>query len=473
MITKESLKLSPSITFQSIDWIQLIAAGSFLIIGFINWIVFGIETGRYVELGSVFSFQGYSYFYFIGLYPLLLGIGLLIKVGVQWRTIILTSEQNQLKITEQRGWIKSVQCIDLKMIQKIHITNFLLSRRAHWILGLAPYLIICLNFGIPNLFLINLSGSILPGSIILGSGIICLELLIILLVNRETLVQIQVPVGFYELFLRTFNPQIEQQIHKFFFENVIIFHDTINPSHEIGIYRFDRRKFEPTQEFIIGLIIVLVSGYNTLLIPTLFSFQGEIISRIGLFLGFYLLIKSVIVPLECKFDIDSSLPLKSSKFKHESPIYDIWIDFNENPTSSHPRFCLPNISRGMWIIISVMLFWISFNIIRIIVGTFINPIFWWRSIINILESGIIFFVIFRIFIRIEYAYQFEGISSKTVQKSIIHLPSHKYLFKQFFGRVYKVQFSKKEENIQLKRRYWYILAISICGILFFLLDFLL
>ena len=177
----------------------------FFLIGIINWLVFGTETGRYVELGSVLTFQGYSYFYIIGLYPSLLGIGLLIKISLQWRKIILNREKDQLIITEQRGWIKSIEHINLDKIQKIHITNLMPSRRSWWIVILAPYLLLCLNFGTPNINLAKLSGSFLPGIIILGSGMIGLILLLFLLYNKEILVQIQVPTGYYELVFRSLN----------------------------------------------------------------------------------------------------------------------------------------------------------------------------------------------------------------------------------------------------------------------------
>ena len=259
--------------------------------------------------------------------------------------------------------------------------------------------------------------------------------------------------------------------HQFFLQNVIDYHDGLNSPHEVGIHRFDYRRFAPTQEFLIGLILIAIGGYNTLLIQTIFSFQGEIVSRIGLFLGIYIFIKSLSTPLEYKADIMHPPVLNHInlyKFLQYMIFGSILTKISVYLSAIWPS---NNKFGSMDNYICIMLFWILFNIARILVGIFINPLFWWRTLFSIFGYGILFFTIFRILIRVEFYYQFEDIPAGLIQKPTLHLPSHRYLFKQFYGTVFKIKFQEKSENLHLKRRYWLVLLLGIGGIFIFFLDY--
>ena len=115
IVTEEKHRITneKTIELNSLDENQLFIGGGLFVVGIMNLLIFGGSLGsRYIILGSTFQFQGPSYFFSVGLIPLIIGLIFLIFAGLNARKLIINEKENQILIKESYFYRKKEYEID-------------------------------------------------------------------------------------------------------------------------------------------------------------------------------------------------------------------------------------------------------------------------------------------------------------------------------------------------------------------------
>ncbi len=258
----------------SFDKIQFLIGVGLFIVGIVNFIVFGGSLGsRYLLFGSAFMFQGPSYFFSVGLIPLILGLGFMIYSGLNVRKLNIDDKENQILITETHFYKKSISEIPKEQISRYNVTNFASNKRRFLLLVLIPYFSFNFNNGIGNLALHQISDFPITGTMLIISIFIVLILIIIYIYYSTWKLKIFTKQGYYVLKFSPFRCDnqdliIETIKEKFLFVNQKLL--KLKPAH--------RNHF-----IAIGIVVVVISFYNILFSHLLISF----IENLNAWLAFY------------------------------------------------------------------------------------------------------------------------------------------------------------------------------------------
>ncbi len=148
-------KPEKSIRFYSFAFSRLIASLLFLILGFVDlFILTGGLSHHSAPFGQAIVLGGPSYFYTVGLFPSLFGIGLFLYVMISSFRGVFSNSKNNLYFHEFRPTSPWTTKILKKDIEALRYQNNHLGPKLIWVVLLMPFIV--LSF-IEGFYLINMS----------------------------------------------------------------------------------------------------------------------------------------------------------------------------------------------------------------------------------------------------------------------------------------------------------------------------
>ncbi|MHA1647327.1 MAG: hypothetical protein ACTSVL_07130 [Promethearchaeota archaeon] len=339
------------------DKIQFLIGMGLFIVGIVNFIVFGGSLGsRYLLFGSAFMFQGPSYFFSVGLIPLILGLGFMIYTGLNVRRLNIYNKENQILISETYFYRKKNSEIPKEQILRYYFTNFASNKRNFLLLTLIPYFSFNFNNGIGNLVLNQISDVPITGTMLIISIFIVLILIIIYVYNSTWKLKIFNKQGYYVL---KFSP--------FRCENQDLIIEIIKEKFKFVNQEFLKLKTICKNHYIaIGIVVVVISFYNIIFSHLLISFIENLNAWLAFYVGIMIIFRET----------------KKTKIKN--------VEFLENERNDK-RFKWDLILNkiGFYIIPLIISINCLLAIIYNWIGVFNYPVMFWRALISTLINSIL------------------------------------------------------------------------------------
>ncbi|MCF2139882.1 MAG: hypothetical protein K9W44_07500 [Candidatus Lokiarchaeota archaeon] len=220
-----SLKKGKILSFFSFPWSYFFVSVAFLTVGILDYVLLGHlighpehpTIGEYVGQGNAVFLGGISFFYTVGLIPLLVGFFMLIYSILSIKQVILSFDNEIYSIQERNLIFSRITEIDSQKATKITLSNQGMKFKNIWILLFIPMALRILQYGIP-LFGEHLAkDDILPLMMVITALIdICAAVIILLFPNYR--LSFDTPTHLFQL---TFFPlehyyKIPQKILQFY-----------------------------------------------------------------------------------------------------------------------------------------------------------------------------------------------------------------------------------------------------------------
>ncbi|WP_457559228.1 hypothetical protein [Candidatus Harpocratesius sp.] len=220
-----SLKKGKILSFFSFPWSYFFVSVAFLTVGILDYVLLGHLIGHpenptiseYVGQGNAVFLGGISFFYTIGLIPLLVGFFMFIYSILSIKQVILSFDNEMYSIQERNLVFSRITEIDSQKASKITLSNQGMKFKNIWILLFIPMALRILQYGIP-LFREHLAkDDILPLMMVITALIDICAAVIILLFPKYRL-SFDTPTHLFQL---TFFPlqnyyKIPQKILQFY-----------------------------------------------------------------------------------------------------------------------------------------------------------------------------------------------------------------------------------------------------------------
>ncbi len=191
---KEQQFKEPSIKFVSASWSYLISGCLLFTAGLLDYFLLGHlighpgenAIGEYVGQGIAVFLGGISFFYTVGLIPLIIGAIFILYSVFSSKIVILAKNKNVIKIQEQRLLFPSYAELVYEDVQKIEHNNLGLKIKNAWILLFIPMAVRILQFGIPLFGEHRAADEILPTMMVITALIdIAIVFLLLLFPNHR------------------------------------------------------------------------------------------------------------------------------------------------------------------------------------------------------------------------------------------------------------------------------------------------
>lgn len=141
------------IKFNSFSVSRLLAGFILIIVGFMNYLVFGIGVGHHeTRYGNAFVLGGPSFFYFTGLPALVIGFSLMLYVVLSTFRGTFSKSPNFYFFYELRPACPWLTEIPRKDIEAVRYQNTEVGPKPAWIMLLIPFIVMQLQTGIPLFF---------------------------------------------------------------------------------------------------------------------------------------------------------------------------------------------------------------------------------------------------------------------------------------------------------------------------------
>ncbi|MHA1720383.1 MAG: hypothetical protein ACTSXK_12745 [Promethearchaeota archaeon] len=286
IVTEEKHRITneKTIELNSLDENQLFIGGGLFVVGIMNLLIFGGSLGsRYIILGSTFQFQGPSYFFSVGLIPLIIGLIFLIFAGLNARKLIINEKENQILIKESYFYRKKEYEIDKSIIKNYKFTNSAANNRDFLLLFLIPYFSFNVNNAIGNLALHQIHDFPITGIVLMISIFSVLFLIIIYIFKSKCKLTIYTDKGYYILKFSLNHSKFEGSIME----------KTRN------IFNFVKNDSKITQElfkmqfFIIGIILGVIGLFNIIFSHVLLSFIENLNAWLVFYVGIFIILNEV------------------------------------------------------------------------------------------------------------------------------------------------------------------------------------
>ena len=182
-----------------------------LIVVVINYLVFGVELGRHIPTGSIFSFEGPSYFFTSGLVPALVGIFLLLYCIFSYFKGTIIDDGNTISLSEKRYHKKYNTKLEKSKIERMYLTNNEVGIKYLWIFLFVPYIIINYYYMMVNFLQPFIVGIVNITAVpILISIILSTVAFVILYAFPQWYLRIYTDEGVFELWFEPRRKDIEQ-----------------------------------------------------------------------------------------------------------------------------------------------------------------------------------------------------------------------------------------------------------------------
>lgn len=146
-----------TVRFISLPWNYLLAGLALLVVGILDYFLLGNlighpehpTTGEYIGQGIAVFLGGISFFYTVGLIPLIVGILMLLYCIFSVKKVDISIDNSLCQIQERKLLLPTFSEINLPDIEQIKYANTGLKFRHTWILLFLPMAVRILQFGIP------------------------------------------------------------------------------------------------------------------------------------------------------------------------------------------------------------------------------------------------------------------------------------------------------------------------------------
>lgn len=195
-------KPEKSIRFYSFALSRLIASLLLLILGFVDlFILTGGLSHHSAPFGQAIVLGGPSYFYTVGLFPSLFGIGLLLYVMISSFRGVFSNSENNLYFHEFRPTSPWTTKILKKKIEALRYQNNHLGPKLIWVVLLMPFIVLSFieGFYLVNIFVIPRLENPIQGILLIFSGIMECFALFFLVLTPQHYFEIATKDDLYEM----------------------------------------------------------------------------------------------------------------------------------------------------------------------------------------------------------------------------------------------------------------------------------
>ncbi len=312
---KEINELSSKVVLTSLPVFKIIIAICLIILGYANFLVFGVEGGRHPIRGATLMFEGVSYFFTVGLPLILLGFGMLLKYLIKafhpkiaLKTHInYKTENNSLEIEEQTLYSKKNFEIPLKNLKACVMDNFSLDRKKWLLILFIPYFMYTFSAGPANLRLPFIEEFPITGFMILFSSIFALIFLILILNVRPLKIYLYITDGYYLIEANSMRNRTLLQLAE-------------DLKNTLGLSR-EPQKYEKMilnrNEFKNGILLLVISLSGIFLLHTSYSILGDYAIWTGFILSLGLITHSrsdFVITNDSSFEVSQYLSSYSKLF---------------------------------------------------------------------------------------------------------------------------------------------------------------
>lgn len=275
------------VSFTSFQKSRLNGAFSLITLSIFFLIIYGAGFEEN-QVGTWFTLNGFSLWYPLGVFPLAIGIGLLIYVIISTRKISI-SKTSDLFIIEEKSIIPIITEIPIRDVCAVELSNNYSGPKFLWIFTLGIQIVLLAIDGAHFLFNPFAFGyGILAGIAYLFTALYLFIVLVYLLFKHQTYLHIVTLEKRYELMFSLSHSKkdlIEQLEKMFGLQSDQNYQENLQISNNLrGI-----EKLKQSINIIAGIIFVLFS-----IISLIFRFYtGEIYRVLLMLFGIYLIIKGV------------------------------------------------------------------------------------------------------------------------------------------------------------------------------------
>ena len=195
-------KPEKSIRFYSFAFSRLIASLLFLILGFVDlFILTGGLSHHSAPFGQAIVLGGPSYFYTVGLFPSLFGIGLFLYVMISSFRGVFSNSKNNLYFHEFRPTSPWTTKIPKRDIEALRYQNNQLGPKLIWVVLLMPFIILSFieGFYLINMYAIPRLENPIQGILLIFSAIMECFALFFLVLTPQHYFEIATKDDLYEM----------------------------------------------------------------------------------------------------------------------------------------------------------------------------------------------------------------------------------------------------------------------------------
>ncbi|MHA1485640.1 MAG: hypothetical protein ACTSSC_00535 [Promethearchaeota archaeon] len=279
------------VKFNSFALTRLIASILLILNGLISYLIFGVDVGHEVELGSAIFLGGPSWFYVTGFPMLMTGLGLLIYFILSPFRAIFSKSKNFIFFSEIRPGFAWLTEIPKKDIEFVRFQNNHTGPKLAWIILMIPFIVLQLMTAIPLLAVENAGPDFVLSWTFIVLSFIDVVVLVILVIFQQKYFEIATKEKLYEMW---FSPiKLKNQSH--FKENFANFLEC-NPNLRDAETNNDDKIFSSVNstnfqlfKLIFGLFLITIA----LIMLTQMVLFGPQVWWFALMYGLMLLVKAV------------------------------------------------------------------------------------------------------------------------------------------------------------------------------------
>ncbi|UYP46584.1 hypothetical protein NEF87_002869 [Candidatus Lokiarchaeum ossiferum] len=342
---KQEMK-GETVHFVSLPWSYLLAGLALFIVGILDYNLLGNlighpehpTTGEYIGQGIAVFLGGVSFFYTVGLIPLIVGIFMLIYCLFSMKKIEIANNGSLCKIQERKLVFPTFSEINLPDINQIKYTNTGLKFKHTWILLFIPMAVRILQFGIPLFGEPLAQDEILPTMMVITALIdILVAIFILLYPNHQLTFDSEWKKYILNFFPMKKNQEISEEVCKLL-DLYIDPSETEENLWEVFRNQNDSKGGKQGKQRnyfrIIFSMIVLIAS----IIGTSAEFLwGTDLSMVGLTFGAYVLLQAFQNDLSEETLVTIDQHQKKSKYRVKNGRY--WTSI---------RFCDIDLKNGLW-----------------------------------------------------------------------------------------------------------------------------
>jgi hypothetical protein len=269
-------------SFVSVASSRLMAGFLLFTIGIIDFFIMGYSIGAptgemigtYQGTGTSFFLGGFSFFYPVGLPPLIIGCGLIVYrfISAFWGRISVSENLYFFhEIRHIRPWLTEIRKQD---VEGKRFQNNQIGPKVIWIIIFIPIIFLTLQFGI-SIFNHPLAEKQTLPILMTITGIIDIIALLILILFPQTYVEMATKDKFYEMWLNPldYNYNVKKDLENIF-ENKKEPNESSDPT--VCLDENDTKNYFRLVLGMVLLVISIISGTFYILFGTAFSIMGGI-----------------------------------------------------------------------------------------------------------------------------------------------------------------------------------------------------
>ncbi|MHA1745559.1 MAG: hypothetical protein ACTSWW_06140 [Promethearchaeota archaeon] len=334
-------------SFFSLPWSYLIAGLCLFVIGLLDYFLLGHLIGHpehptfgvYVGQGIAVFLGGISFFYTVGLIPLIVGAILILYSLFTAKKISFSASNSIYRIQERRLLFPTLSELEIPSMKKITYTNKGLKFKHTWVLLFLPMAFRILQFGIPIFGEPLAQDEILPTMMVLTAIIDILATLVILLFPNHRLSfdtkDKKYSTNFFPLTNQKAKSAEIQQLFGLQVDSagidgdIWLFKDTAQLDGVKGGTQKNQRNYT---RIIFGTILILAS----LIGLSLEFLWGTDLSMVGITYGIYVLFQAIIYDYSKETSLLSDQENASQQYISKNGFYFTMIHVNDSKSENLP-----------------------------------------------------------------------------------------------------------------------------------------